>query len=301
VTNSCLAAHHEKPEKVPSQSSAVSLVLYSSSFIAKQKELPRLVILQERFPSTQSSPLSSPSSADEERTPHKINSTTDPPSIRCPRSRAPNRCRQSRPFCRSPASPTTPGSPFPPSRPGQWKCPPHFFPQSPPCRPQGHHPYRRQASPQAAQQSLRSHRKGRHRTSSPIYGFVSSRFSRSPHNITPETPPSERPQLFLKKLHQCRVLFDFNDASAELKGKQVKAQTLHEMLEYITTQRGVITENVYPEVVGMVSIIIIFLIFPSFPPLTRISLSLPSISSVLYPLPSTQPATPLTQKKTNRS
>ena len=50
------------------------------------------------------------------------------------------------------------------------------------------------------------------------------------------------------------MLFDFNDASAELKGKQIKAQTLHEMLEYITTQRGVITENVYPEVVNMVSL-----------------------------------------------
>ena len=70
-----------------------------------------------------------------------------------------------------------------------------------------------------------------------------------------ETPPTERPQLFVKKLHQCRVVFDFNDASAELKGKQIKAQTLHEMLEYITTQRGVITDSVYPEVVGMVSLI----------------------------------------------
>ncbi|KAJ7328951.1 phosphatase 2A regulatory B subunit-domain-containing protein [Mycena albidolilacea] len=69
-----------------------------------------------------------------------------------------------------------------------------------------------------------------------------------------ETPPSERPQLFIKKLHQCRVLFDFNDASAELKGKQVKAQALHEILDYITTQRGVITETVYPEVVGMFAI-----------------------------------------------
>lgn len=37
-----------------------------------------------------------------------------------------------------------------------------------------------------------------------------------------------------------------------MKGKQVKAQTLHEMLEYITTQRGVITEQIYPEVVNMV-------------------------------------------------
>ncbi len=49
------------------------------------------------------------------------------------------------------------------------------------------------------------------------------------------------------------MVFDFNDASSELKGKQVKAQTLHEMLEYITTQKGVITEQIYPEVVGMVS------------------------------------------------
>jgi serine/threonine-protein phosphatase 2A regulatory subunit B' len=68
-----------------------------------------------------------------------------------------------------------------------------------------------------------------------------------------EVGPGERPELFIRKLHQCAVLFDFNDASAELKGKQIKAQTLHEMLEYITTHRGVITENVYPEVVSMFS------------------------------------------------
>ncbi|TCD63366.1 Serine/threonine-protein phosphatase 2A 56 kDa regulatory subunit delta isoform [Steccherinum ochraceum] len=66
-----------------------------------------------------------------------------------------------------------------------------------------------------------------------------------------EAAPGERPQLFVRKLHQCAVLFDFNDANAELKGKQVKTQTLHELLEYITTQRGVITDNIYPEVVKM--------------------------------------------------
>jgi hypothetical protein len=75
-----------------------------------------------------------------------------------------------------------------------------------------------------------------------------------------EIPPNERPQLFIKKLHQCHVLFDFNDASSELKGKQIKAQTLHEMLEYITTQRGVILENIYPEVVKMVRSILLLLI-----------------------------------------
>lgn len=68
-----------------------------------------------------------------------------------------------------------------------------------------------------------------------------------------EVRPEDRNDLFIQKLQQCRVVFDFNDASLELRGKQVKAQTLHEMLEYITQQRGVITESIYPEVVGMVS------------------------------------------------
>lgn len=72
--------------------------------------------------------------------------------------------------------------------------------------------------------------------------------------IYSETPPNERPQLFIRKLHQCAVLFDFNDTNSELKGKQIKTQTLHEMLEYITTQREVITDNVYPEVVKMVRV-----------------------------------------------
>ncbi|KAH7340778.1 phosphatase 2A regulatory B subunit-domain-containing protein, partial [Rhizoctonia solani] len=66
-----------------------------------------------------------------------------------------------------------------------------------------------------------------------------------------EVGPNERPELFIRKLRQCSTLFDFNDASAELKGKQIKAATLHEMLEYITTQRGVISEVIYPEVIGM--------------------------------------------------
>jgi serine/threonine-protein phosphatase 2A regulatory subunit B' len=74
-----------------------------------------------------------------------------------------------------------------------------------------------------------------------------------PDSPIQETPPNERPQLFIKKLHQCRVLFDFNDPNAEIKGKQIKAQTLHDLLEYITSQRGIITDNLYPEVVNMVS------------------------------------------------
>ncbi|KAG8988741.1 Serine/threonine-protein phosphatase 2A 56 kDa regulatory subunit delta isoform [Tulasnella sp. JGI-2019a] len=66
-----------------------------------------------------------------------------------------------------------------------------------------------------------------------------------------EVPHNSRTELFVQKLNQCSLLFDFNDASSELKGKQIKAAALHDMLEYITTQRGVITESIYPEVVKM--------------------------------------------------
>ncbi|KAF8945030.1 hypothetical protein BGZ47_003376 [Haplosporangium gracile] len=61
----------------------------------------------------------------------------------------------------------------------------------------------------------------------------------------------DRQELFLRKIGQCAVVFDFNDASSELKGKEIKRQTLSEILEYVTNNRGVITEPVYPEVINM--------------------------------------------------
>lgn len=64
--------------------------------------------------------------------------------------------------------------------------------------------------------------------------------------------PTERPDLFLRKIKQCSVIFDFSDVMSDLKGKEVKRLTLTELVEYITTARGVITENVYPDVISMV-------------------------------------------------
>ncbi|KAF9434078.1 hypothetical protein BGZ76_008561 [Entomortierella beljakovae] len=61
----------------------------------------------------------------------------------------------------------------------------------------------------------------------------------------------DRQDLFLRKIGQCSVVFDFNDASSELKGKEIKRQALTEILDYITNNRGVITEPVYPEVINM--------------------------------------------------
>ncbi|KAI8801527.1 phosphatase 2A regulatory B subunit-domain-containing protein [Cladochytrium replicatum] len=61
----------------------------------------------------------------------------------------------------------------------------------------------------------------------------------------------ERPELMIKKIQQCMVIFDFNDALSDLKGKEIKRQTLTELVEYISNTRGAITEPVYPEIVNM--------------------------------------------------
>ena len=47
-------------------------------------------------------------------------------------------------------------------------------------------------------------------------------------------------------------MFDFMDPVSDLRGKEVKRATLHELLDYITSERGVLTEPVYPEIVRMV-------------------------------------------------
>ena len=43
------------------------------------------------------------------------------------------------------------------------------------------------------------------------------------------------------KISRRKVVFDFNDAGSKLKVKQIKAQTLTAMLEYITMQRNIFT------------------------------------------------------------
>jgi len=62
---------------------------------------------------------------------------------------------------------------------------------------------------------------------------------------------SDQPELFIKKIQQCNVIFDFNDPQSDLKGKEIKSQTLLELVEYITYNRNVITEAAYPEIIRM--------------------------------------------------
>ena len=69
-----------------------------------------------------------------------------------------------------------------------------------------------------------------------------------------DATPAEREDLFIQKLRQCMVLFDFvQDPLSDLKWKEVKRAALNEMVEYVTQNRGVITDAIYPEAIQMVS------------------------------------------------
>ncbi|KAJ8250582.1 hypothetical protein COCON_G00225040 [Conger conger] len=70
-----------------------------------------------------------------------------------------------------------------------------------------------------------------------------------------DAPPIDREELFVQKLRQCCVLFDFvTDPLSDLKYKEVKRAGLNEMVEYITHNRDVVTESIYPEAVIMFSV-----------------------------------------------
>ncbi|KAK3092838.1 hypothetical protein FSP39_007784 [Pinctada imbricata] len=89
----------------------------------------------------------------------------------------------------------------------------------------------------------------------------SSRFNISKNRELQKLPllkdatPAEREELFIQKIRQCCVLFDFvQDPLSDLKFKEVKRAALNEMVEFVTHNRGVITDAIYPECIHMFSI-----------------------------------------------
>jgi serine/threonine-protein phosphatase 2A regulatory subunit B' len=68
-----------------------------------------------------------------------------------------------------------------------------------------------------------------------------------------EVPPNRRQELFMQKIDQCNIIFDFNDPTGDMKSKEIKRLALHELLDYVANNRSVITEPMYPKVVDMFS------------------------------------------------
>jgi len=81
---------------------------------------------------------------------------------------------------------------------------------------------------------------------------VSSNRELTKLNALKDVPQTAREELFIQKIRQCQVLFDFvADPLSDLKWKEVKRAALQEMVDYVTANRGVLTEAVYPEIVKM--------------------------------------------------
>ncbi|CAK9161728.1 unnamed protein product [Ilex paraguariensis] len=69
-----------------------------------------------------------------------------------------------------------------------------------------------------------------------------------------DVPNSEKQNLFIRKLNLCCVVFDFTDPTKNLKEKDIKKQTLVDLVDYVTSANGKFTEIAMQEMVKMVSI-----------------------------------------------
>ncbi|KAL2559908.1 Serine/threonine protein phosphatase 2A 57 kDa regulatory subunit B' theta isoform [Forsythia ovata] len=68
-----------------------------------------------------------------------------------------------------------------------------------------------------------------------------------------DVPSSEKQNLFIRKLKFCCTLSDFTDPTKNLREKEIKRQTLMELVEYVTSANVKFTELELQEVINMVS------------------------------------------------
>ncbi|KAK9192855.1 hypothetical protein WN944_003548 [Citrus x changshan-huyou] len=79
-------------------------------------------------------------------------------------------------------------------------------------------------------------------------------FSIEPLPLFRDVPVSERQNLFLRKLQVCCFQLDFNDTMKSVREKEIKRQTLLELVDFIQSGSAKITENCQEEMIKMISI-----------------------------------------------
>lgn len=82
-------------------------------------------------------------------------------------------------------------------------------------------------------------------------------FSASSYEALPsfkDVANSEKQNLLIRKLNLCCVNFDFTDPTKHIKEKEIKRQTLVELVDYVTSANGKFPEVVMQETIRMVSI-----------------------------------------------
>uniref|UniRef100_A0A7N8Y0C3 Serine/threonine protein phosphatase 2A regulatory subunit n=1 Tax=Mastacembelus armatus TaxID=205130 RepID=A0A7N8Y0C3_9TELE len=101
--------------------------------------------------------------------------------------------------------------------------------------------------------SVRKAQKQRKSQGSSQYRTQGAPVELSPLPQLKDAPTTEQQELFTQKLQQCCMLFDFLDSVTDLKSKEVKRATLNELVDYVSTNRGVLVESAYPEIVTMIN------------------------------------------------
>lgn len=66
-----------------------------------------------------------------------------------------------------------------------------------------------------------------------------------------EILPEEQISLFIQKIDQCNIMFDFSDPTYDARGKEIKRITLQELIHFILNNRFTYTDEMYKHVVGM--------------------------------------------------
>ncbi|CAL8392090.1 unnamed protein product [Gadus morhua 'NCC'] len=100
--------------------------------------------------------------------------------------------------------------------------------------------------------SMRKAQKQRKSQGSSQFRTQSALVELSPLPQLKDVPSTEQQELFTQKLQQCCMLFDFMDSVIDLKSKEIKRATLNELVEYVSTNRGVLVETAYPEITSMI-------------------------------------------------
>ncbi|ODV65452.1 protein phosphatase 2A regulatory B subunit, partial [Hyphopichia burtonii NRRL Y-1933] len=66
-----------------------------------------------------------------------------------------------------------------------------------------------------------------------------------------EVLPEEQISLFIQKVDQCNIMFDFSDPTYDIRGKEIKRITLSELIQFISNTRLTYTDEMYKHVINM--------------------------------------------------
>ncbi|XP_034704648.1 serine/threonine protein phosphatase 2A 57 kDa regulatory subunit B' alpha isoform-like [Vitis riparia] len=69
-----------------------------------------------------------------------------------------------------------------------------------------------------------------------------------------DIPVSERPNMFSRKIQICCFLFDFSDPMNSLREKEIKRQILVELVDFVQSGTGKLSEIMQEELIGMISV-----------------------------------------------